>query len=232
MGSGAIMEYTASANDSRFMLLSSPPYFSAIPVVPCGRAVTTTSIPNRQYDGIDVGLEMHDIRPVHIESSCRPKFSHFSGIEIGCVIEVLSVDGALTSAFRTKRYLLETPSDAHVSIHGCCAYAVSPSSSINVVPKPLIVPPSWSNVLNDMCTRDDTVVMICGPKNTGKSTFSRLLCNRWCNKSSVIYFDTDVGQPENVPPGLIAMSTITSPILSPPPCRLRYPEHVCVILMT
>lgn len=72
------------------------------------------------------------------------------------------------------------------------------------------------------------VAVICGQKNTGKSTFARLLMNHvLCqtlefdkytdpDTSSVYLLDIDPGQPEFAPPGQLSLHCITKPVLGPP----------------
>lgn len=68
------------------------------------------------------------------------------------------------------------------------------------------------------------VVVIAGPKGVGKSTFSRYLVNTLLNTcSSVAYLDSDCGQPECTPPGLVSLLHITTPLFGPPHMHLRRP---------
>jgi polynucleotide 5'-hydroxyl-kinase GRC3/NOL9 len=53
------------------------------------------------------------------------------------------------------------------------------------------------------------IIVIRGPKNCGKTTFSRYLVNLLLTKwKKVAYFDIDVGQPEFTPPGLISLTNL------------------------
>ncbi|KAI9735930.1 MAG: Polynucleotide 5'-hydroxyl-kinase grc3 [Cirrosporium novae-zelandiae] len=66
-------------------------------------------------------------------------------------------------------------------------------------------------------------ILVCGPSNTGKSTFCRYLLNYFLSSgraskkglSSVGYLDLDPGQPEFSPPGNLSLSHLKSPILGP-----------------
>ena len=69
---------------------------------------------------------------------------------------------------------------------------------------------------------------MCGPKGSGKSTFGRLLANRFVTDrgnvksnpwTDVLILDLDPGQPEFGPPGVISLNKISSPSLSPPFCH-------------
>ncbi|KAF8465958.1 hypothetical protein BDZ91DRAFT_794528 [Kalaharituber pfeilii] len=78
-----------------------------------------------------------------------------------------------------------------------------------------------------------SIILIAGPKSTGKSTFSRFLANYLLTHPTpfdtsnaftsypirnVAYLDLDPGQPEFSPPGVISLSLLSSqtPILGPP----------------
>jgi polynucleotide 5'-hydroxyl-kinase GRC3/NOL9 len=60
--------------------------------------------------------------------------------------------------------------------------------------------------------------LICGAKSTGKSTLLRYLTNRYLSlgKAAVMVLDCDVGQPEGSPPGMLTLSLVKEPLLSPP----------------
>ena len=102
--------------------------------------------------------------------------------------------------------------------------------------RPTIIPNSWSRAVDEI-ERDiqqqqqqqqhhhqnqcRSRIVICGGKGVGKSTclrytVNRLLSSRNCNVNTVAIVDADVGQPELSPPGLLSLSTITSPLLHPP----------------
>ena len=77
------------------------------------------------------------------------------------------------------------------------------------------------------------VCMVEGPKRVGKSTFAKLLLNRLLSKSEislsrfevrvtdvlrcrfehVAYLDTDLGQPDFTPPGIVSLSVLDRPVL-------------------
>lgn len=92
----------------------------------------------------------------------------------------------------------------------------------------LRAPAEWNKKVADFPKerrQKPPVVLVCGPKSSGKSTFSRLLTNRLVtcigsNKervwSSVAILDIDPGQPEFSPPGVISLVRLEEPNLSPP----------------
>ncbi|XP_047085473.1 polynucleotide 5'-hydroxyl-kinase NOL9-like [Lolium rigidum] len=64
-------------------------------------------------------------------------------------------------------------------------------------------------VAYDSCTWPPPVVAVCGPGNSGKSAFSRLLLNTLIGRyKRVAYLDTDVGQPEFTPPGFVSLHVL------------------------
>ncbi|UJR14344.1 hypothetical protein I4U23_001340 [Adineta vaga] len=64
------------------------------------------------------------------------------------------------------------------------------------------------------------VVLICGEKDMGKSTFTRQMINRALNHINsiynLIYFDCDIGQCEFTMGGCVSYKNLTSPLLGPP----------------
>lgn len=71
---------------------------------------------------------------------------------------------------------------------------------------------------------DPARVLVCGAKNVGKSTYVRYLVNKMMTSNTnrsrkrkrVAVLDCDVGQPELGPPGLITLTILEHPLLSPP----------------
>ncbi|KAI3914838.1 hypothetical protein MKW92_015748 [Papaver armeniacum] len=63
----------------------------------------------------------------------------------------------------------------------------------------IIIPGEWTqaaeSIAHDHSLPSPLIALICGPKNSGKTTFSP-------------YLDTDVGQPELTPPGCLALTII------------------------
>ena len=92
-------------------------------------------------------------------------------------------------------------------------------------------PPEWNKKLAELVgtkQKKAPVIFVCGPKSSGKSTFGKLLANRLLTDtadskkrawSSVAVLDTDPGQPEYSPPGVISLNKITTPNLSPSFCH-------------
>ncbi|XP_061868982.1 polynucleotide 5'-hydroxyl-kinase NOL9 isoform X2 [Colius striatus] len=97
----------------------------------------------------------------------------------------------------------------------------------------LLVSESMSVALEELiqacCAEDEgvPVVLVCGPKNTGKSTFNRYLINLLLNRlPAVEYMECDIGQTEFTPPGCVSLSNITEPILGPPFTHQQTPRKM------
>ena len=76
-------------------------------------------------------------------------------------------------------------------------------------------PLSWREAFLTISSASTPKVLICGAKGAGKSTMCQYLTNSLLRRGSVNYLETDPGQPSFTPPGLVALSHITGPILSP-----------------
>ncbi|CAG8564369.1 14178_t:CDS:2 [Funneliformis mosseae] len=91
------------------------------------------------------------------------------------------------------------------------------------------ISPSWKNSANQLM--DDTlnfsvppIAIISGHKNVGKSTFSRYLVNNLLNVCpKVAYIESDVGQSEFTPCGLVSLNILNSPIFGPPFTHIQQP---------
>lgn len=71
------------------------------------------------------------------------------------------------------------------------------------------------------------VILVCGAKNVGKSTFIRVLINTLLNHTtSVDYLEGDLGQTEFTPAGCLSLSTVRDPLLGPPFTHQCTPEHM------
>ncbi|CAL5441332.1 unnamed protein product [Camellia sinensis] len=77
----------------------------------------------------------------------------------------------------------------------------------------IFIPEEWSDAADsiayDSVTSPPPISFICGPKNSGKTTFSRHLLNILLQRyRKVAYLDTDVGQTEFTPPGCLSLTVI------------------------
>ncbi|KAK9747979.1 hypothetical protein RND81_02G027800 [Saponaria officinalis] len=92
------------------------------------------------------------------------------------------------------------------------------------------IPEEWSDAANaityDSTTSSPPIALICGAKNSGKTTFSRHLLNTLLLRyKRIAYLDTDVGQPEFTPSGCLSLTIINQATLDLTiPC-LKTPER-------
>jgi polynucleotide 5'-hydroxyl-kinase GRC3/NOL9 len=88
----------------------------------------------------------------------------------------------------------------------------------------LVPPAAWNKKLSSLVTtsreKPYLSTLICGPKSTGKSTFSRLFLNMLLTGRShsqtsrgVVVMDLDPGQPEYAPAGTLSLVFVTKPNL-------------------
>lgn len=92
---------------------------------------------------------------------------------------------------------------------------------------------SYRDALNTVvsaCKGDmdgSAVILVCGIKNVGKSTFIRVLINTLLNyTASVDYLEGDLGQTEFTPAGCLSLMTVREPLLGPPFTHQHTPEHM------
>ncbi|KAJ9560196.1 hypothetical protein OSB04_005356 [Centaurea solstitialis] len=88
------------------------------------------------------------------------------------------------------------------------------SSSMEVEESEAIyIPEEWSEAADAIAYggggAQAPAAFICGPKNSGKSTFSRHLLHLLLRRyERVAFLDTDVGQPEFTPPGCLSLTIL------------------------
>ncbi|KAK7527951.1 uncharacterized protein IWZ02DRAFT_414144 [Phyllosticta citriasiana] len=96
----------------------------------------------------------------------------------------------------------------------------------------LEMPPEWHKAIDKICSAASKrnpglyeKILVCGPKSSGKSTFSRFLLNRLftidrdamkSESHSVFLLDIDPGQSEYGPPGQVSLIELRQPIFGPP----------------
>lgn len=90
------------------------------------------------------------------------------------------------------------------------------------------LPPQWEEAAHLLAGavkgEVPLVVVVCGNKNVGKSTFGRWLVNRLLTVvSRVAYLDTDCGQPEFTPCGLVSLHWVEQPVFGQPHLHPRQP---------
>ncbi|KAI9295830.1 hypothetical protein K502DRAFT_341394 [Neoconidiobolus thromboides FSU 785] len=98
----------------------------------------------------------------------------------------------------------------------------------------LIILNEWESAANEIAEEFDNnnqdneipVILICGDKDSGKSTFSKYLTNKFLNKlNEIALINTDPGQSDFTPPGLLSLHLISKPVLGAPFTQLRKSEN-------
>ncbi|KAJ5341234.1 Pre-mRNA cleavage complex II Clp1 [Penicillium brevicompactum] len=104
----------------------------------------------------------------------------------------------------------------------------SADDSLNRHLRPLHLDKKWSASMKSLSQRQGQLrVLVCGPKASGKSTFSRYLLNHvlsptpeteggHVNTEGVAFLDLDPGQPEFTPMGQIYLARLRKPFFGPP----------------
>ncbi|KAL3655334.1 hypothetical protein CASFOL_001120 [Castilleja foliolosa] len=88
--------------------------------------------------------------------------------------------------------------------------AAASENEISSPPK-IFIPEEWYIAAEAIAygSVDFPIAFVCGPKNSGKTTFSRHVLNVLLQRHrKVAYLDTDVGQTEFTPPGLLSLTVI------------------------
>ncbi|TSL61239.1 Polynucleotide 5'-hydroxyl-kinase NOL9 [Bagarius yarrelli] len=163
-------------------------------------------------------LEAKAIVRKHLLSEPRKRLLNEVGAE-SCVVLLQPLDTPLTrffDSFDELGQLFELNSKEVRSQAAMCNPALS---AVGVT------------ALQGSCARGDfdrcPVILVCGAKNAGKSTFNRHLINSLLNHTaSVEYLECDLGQTEFTPPGCLSLITVTEPLLGPPFTHQREPDHM------
>ncbi|XP_078676622.1 LOW QUALITY PROTEIN: polynucleotide 5'-hydroxyl-kinase NOL9-like [Branchiostoma floridae x Branchiostoma belcheri] len=72
------------------------------------------------------------------------------------------------------------------------------------------------------------VILLCGGKNSGKSTLARFLINLILSGCGEVYhLECDIGQTEFTPSGFVSLTHVTSPTLGPPFTHQKTPDRCC-----
>ncbi|ORX92775.1 hypothetical protein K493DRAFT_338632 [Basidiobolus meristosporus CBS 931.73] len=68
------------------------------------------------------------------------------------------------------------------------------------------------------------IIVVCGTKGVGKSTFTRFLSNSLLNEyKDIAYLECDIGQSEFTPNGLVSLNLVSNPVFGPPFTHLQKP---------
>ncbi|OCK84388.1 hypothetical protein K432DRAFT_389547 [Lepidopterella palustris CBS 459.81] len=85
---------------------------------------------------------------------------------------------------------------------------------------PLTFPGEWVSLIESIITSErPSAVMVSGPRHSGKSTFAKILLNRFLTNPrypTAFYLDLDAGGPEYTPQGQVSLVLIQEVNLGPP----------------
>uniref|UniRef100_A0A7M4EWV9 Polynucleotide 5'-hydroxyl-kinase NOL9 n=1 Tax=Crocodylus porosus TaxID=8502 RepID=A0A7M4EWV9_CROPO len=140
------------------------------------------------------------------------------------------------------RFILSHPDFAHLFRSKVCAYLLSwqedaALASVGVLKcdpeSGLLVSESTVLAIEELvqaCREENDgvpVILVCGPKCVGKSTFNRYLINLLLNHLPCVeYLECDLGQTEFTPPGCVSLMNISDPFLGPPFTHQRTPRKM------
>jgi hypothetical protein len=152
---------------------------------------------------------------VHLKSLAEDGFDHLCSQY--SIMRSLSLQPMDTTAFNPARGLIEVgiPGFAIVQSH----------DAFSSTEFPQLLPDEWVYCAQDIFNQGSIpVVCVCGSKNMGKSTFSRLLLNTGLNQhQQIAYLDCDLGQSEFTAPGVVSLSVVEIPVFGPPYTHQRPP---------
>ncbi|CAH1266211.1 NOL9 [Branchiostoma lanceolatum] len=72
------------------------------------------------------------------------------------------------------------------------------------------------------------VILLCGGKNSGKSTLARFLINLMLSSCEGVYhLECDIGQTEFTPSGFVSLTHVNTPTVGPPFTHQKTPDRCC-----
>ncbi|XP_010873621.2 polynucleotide 5'-hydroxyl-kinase NOL9 [Esox lucius] len=155
-----------------------------------------------------------------------------------CIILLEPLDTPLTRFLTSFPDLNELFGLNSREIRDNSAILDTPLSGIGVIPlrkssEGMFMSQSYREALNGLvnaCAEEldgCPVIIVCGAKNVGKSTFNRHLINTLLNHTACVdYLDCDLGQTEFTPSGCLSLCTVREPLLGPPFTHQWTPEHM------
>uniref|UniRef100_A0A8B9T0V8 Polynucleotide 5'-hydroxyl-kinase NOL9 n=1 Tax=Anas platyrhynchos TaxID=8839 RepID=A0A8B9T0V8_ANAPL len=139
-----------------------------------------------------------------------------------CMASHVSSQPFFLLSYRKKKSPSFTTEDAVLASVGIVK--CSPDNGL-LVSKSMFL--ALEELIQACCDEGVPVIMVCGPKSIGKSTFNRYLINLLLNHlPSVEYMECDIGQTEFTPPGCVSLSSVTEPFLGPPFTHQQTPRKM------
>ena len=127
---------------------------------------------------------------------------------------------SMSKEYMTFRILSPGKVRSHIFISNKWKHTIT--SIIEEVPKLVAKQSEGEEKLKTIEKPGAKRILICGAKGVGKSTMLRYLTNRSLShgerneSNAVAILDIDVGQPEFSPPGMLSLTIVNKPLLSPP----------------
>ncbi|KAI8064222.1 hypothetical protein BC940DRAFT_98671 [Gongronella butleri] len=192
--------------------------------------MTVESVPYQQSSiasPIDVNFE-------NLRDRLKPLMLEWSTLESVILVKGLNWSGAtkLEKNLPAIKDVFSVKSRDFLAENDAAFYEDIPGFQPILTPTPEVKscqnPPSWEQAVDRLTENERgepiaSVSLICGTRNMGKSTFARYLVNRLLNgHRRVAYLETDLGQSEFTPNGMVALHILDSPILGPP---FTHPHH-------
>ncbi|XP_028663228.1 polynucleotide 5'-hydroxyl-kinase NOL9 [Erpetoichthys calabaricus] len=112
-----------------------------------------------------------------------------------------------------------------------------PLSTVGVTILPddsgLVMSETYTAAVSDLikaCLEEEVgcpVILVCGGRNVGKSTFNRFLINSLLNHIPCLeYLECDLGQTEFTPSGCLSLHSVSEPLLGPPFTHQHSPQQM------
>lgn len=218
-GAVDILGYRLDPSRQGAMQVESPPWSSLLVLKPVHSPKRATSVQNGNHNDLDVVLKVDSWWPssvdeTHKEATFELAKSPFPGVRPTCIPP-------------TWKHAMDT-----LLPLACSTTPGKPDDSrkLSTIHK--------SSTVTENCT--EFRMAICGAKGVGKSTFLRYALNRILTEAAtgpatinanddkqvehklrhqVAILDADVGQPEMSPPGLLTLTVVSEPLLTPPHYR-------------
>lgn len=234
-GNVTIFGYTLRSKSGISLALNSPSWTSSICITPCHTSAHNgTQSPSTKYCAKPVTDTVNQL-PIKVKIT-----SIISSRNGGRTFRITSPEKVRSHIFISDDWNLAATSILNdVTRH--CKENIAPCKTECHGKDPIPVPNHADPVDVSKENRDNATrgtnrnrILVCGAKGVGKSTYLRYLVNRFlsattngekckkgCNDDNscvgkVAIIDCDVGQPELSPPGLLSLTIVTKPILSPP----------------
>lgn len=159
------------------------------------------------------------------QSSVHPNLQSAMKQTKCCVVEIVSmksVDSGYNLHEKYPEMFFHSGYNPNYSITGC--YLIFSSLPETLM---LHIPKEWlgfgEKLLNN--TENIPIVIACGQRKLGKSTFCRWLLNFMLNKfPKVAFLNLDLSQTEFSPVGMLDLNVIEQPVFGPPFTHLKLPD--------